>query len=272
MSSRKSVTDASDDLDPTLMKRALAALTGLTSKPEQIRAVGREALAFARQATLLHRDVTATYPRLASPGDDVVVLLHGLFATAGVLREAVERVTGAHTASFTYAPGPGVARIAETLAELVDRLPSGVRIHLVGHSMGGIAARWFVQELGGDPRVVGTLSLASPFQGTRRARLVPGASGRDIGIDSAVLSRIRERGECGVPHLSVIAGRDVLVTEEASLPHGRRIVIGDSGHNGLLFHPRVAEIVTERVMELRERCVEPTGPRTGFRIASGRVT
>jgi len=234
------------------MKRGLASLGAFTGGAGvSIRQVGREALAFARQATLMHRDVTATYPRLAEPGDDVVVLLHGLFATAGVLRpirHAVEQQTGAYTASFSYAPGPGVAAVADSLGELVDRLPSGVFIHLVGHSMGGVAARWFVQELGGDPRIVQSISLASPFRGTRRAMLVPAAAGRDIVPESAVLSRLAERDACGVPHLSVVAGADLLVTEEAVLHHGERVVIDGCGHNGLLYHPSVAELVVGRVL------------------------
>lgn len=254
------------------MRRGLAAISGLTSSPfglRRFRSAGREALAFARQATLLHRDMTATYPRLASPGDDVVVLLHGLFATAGVLRpmrQVIEQSTSAHTASFSYVPGPGVAAIAETLGELVDRLPSAVRIHLVGHSMGGLAARWFVQELGGDSRVVQTISLASPFQGTRRSVLVPGAAGRDIAIGSGVLARLRERGACGVPHLSIVAADDALVTEDATLHQGERLVIEEAGHNGLLFDPRVAEVVARRVKERGQ----PAALESGWSISRGR--
>ncbi|GMV12402.1 MAG: hypothetical protein AMXMBFR56_06260 [Polyangiaceae bacterium] len=236
------------------MKQSLATLGAITGSASmlRLREVGREAMAFARQATLLHRDVTATYPRLAEPGDDVVVFLHGLFATAGVLRPmrgAVERETGAHTASFSYAPGPGVAAVAESLAALVDRLPSGVHVHLVGHSMGGIAARWFVQELGGDPRIVQSISLASPFRGTRRAKLVPAAAGRDIAPESAVLARLTERGECGVPHLSVVASDDALVTEDATLHFGERVLIEGCGHNGILYHQEVAALIVSRVRQ-----------------------
>lgn len=247
------------------MKPSLASRGGSTQRAGllKIRAVGREALAFARQATLLHRDVTATYPRLAEPGDDVVVFLHGLFATAGVLRpmrETVERETGAHTASFSYAPGPGVAAVADSLAELVERLPSGVRVHLVGHSMGGIAARWFVQELGGDPRVVQSISLASPFNGTRTSVLVPSAAGRDIAPGSAVLRRLAERGECGVPHVSVVAGADALVTEDATLHHGERLVIAGCGHNGVLYHHEVAALVVARVSAVQRAARGPGSP------------
>jgi triacylglycerol lipase len=228
----------------------------LARMPPSLRTVGREALAFARQAVLLYRDVTSTLPERVREGEDVVVLLHGLFATAGVLRplrRAIEQGAGAHTAAFSYAPGPGVETVARRLGELVRWLPSGVRIHLVGHSVGGLAARWFVQELGSDPRVAQTISLASPFRGTRHARLLPGPAGRDITPGSELLQRLEQRALSAVhvPHTSIAAERDVVVTESTLFPLGDRLVVPDCGHNALLFHPRVAALVTQRVRERR---------------------
>jgi len=205
---------------------------------------------------LLHCDVAASYPDSAEPGEDVVVVLHGLFATAGVLRPLrrhIEQSAPACTASFTYAPGPGVDAIAQSLADLVERLPEGVRIHLVGHSLGGIVARWYLQEHGGDPRIVQTVSMASPFRGTRHARLIPTAAGRDISPGSEILRRLSRRAHVAahVPHLSVIAAADRVVTERATFEHGDELVIEDCGHNSLLFHPRVPELLSERVRSLR---------------------
>ncbi len=233
-----------------------------SSKLRMLGVLGREALAFARQAALLHRDLPASAPDQAGAGEDVVVLLHGLFATAGVLRplrQHIEREASAHTASFTYAPGPGVDDIARRLRTLIATLPDGVRIHLVGHSMGGVVARWFVQELGGDPRVVQTISLGSPFQGTRRAKLMPAAAGRDILPSSAVLRRLAESPAQGVPHLSIAAKNDGVVTEEAVFHHGERVLVDDCGHNGLLFDRRVAALVVERVRAARDGVDPLTG-------------
>jgi pimeloyl-ACP methyl ester carboxylesterase len=220
-----------------------------------LRLAGLEAMAFARQAALLHRDMLAAYPARAGAGDDVVVLLHGLFATAGVLRplkRRIEGATGAHTASFTYVPGPGIERIAVRLRELVRVLPADVRLHLVGHSMGGVVVRWFMQELGGDRRVVQTVSLGSPFHGTRHARLMPSPCGRDIVPGSPLLQRLRQRSrDSTVPHLSIAAARDSVVTESALLPSGDHLIIKDCGHNGLLFHPSVASEIVRRVHRFR---------------------
>jgi triacylglycerol lipase len=224
------------------------------SRLREWKVAGREALALARQATLLHRDLVSVAPKGAQSGDDVVVMLHGLFATAGVLRpmrRAIEEGAPALTASLSYAPSTGVAGIALRLAELVSRLPAGVRVHLVGHSMGGVAVRWYVQELGADPRVVQTVSLASPFNGTERARMWPTAAGRDITPGSRVLQRLREQGLRELPHLSVVADSDTLITRDAALNRGERVVVRDCGHNALLYHPDVPKLIVDRVRSSR---------------------
>ena len=238
-----------------------AANTSLRARRKRlssIRRVGREAVAFARLASLLHRDTAPMVPAGARDGDDVVVLLHGLFATAGVLRPLRRRLeadAGAHVASFTYGPGPGVEELASRLAELIDRLPSGVRAHLVGHSLGGLVIRWYVQLLGGDPRVVQTISLGSPFEGSPGARLMPGAAGNDIAPDSVVLRRLAETAHVAdeVRHLSIAAEDDTVAGPDAALGWGHRIEVPDCGHNGLLYDRRVASHVVSRVLALQPK-------------------
>src|SRR4051812_48448040 len=108
---------------------------------------GREIAAYGRQAVLMRHDVIEpAVPTSARDGDDIVVMLHGLFATAGILRplrSVLARHRGLHTAAMTYPPGPGVPQLAARLREFVGKLPAKARLHLVGHSVGGIVARFF---------------------------------------------------------------------------------------------------------------------------------
>jgi pimeloyl-ACP methyl ester carboxylesterase len=183
-------------------------------------------------------------------GEDVVVLVHGFLASAGVfrpLRARLEREAGARVATFTHAPGVGIRRIARQLAELVDRLPRDTRITVVGHSLGGVVARWYVQELAGHKRVAETISLASPFRGVDVPQVLVGA---DIHEQSALLRRLRDHAHvCGVPHTSVVAEEDTLVVgvDTASLGFGEVVVLPERGHNALLFCERVAGLVIDRV-------------------------
>lgn len=245
-------------------------------------ATGREVASFARQAVLLPYDTLApVVPAGARDGDDVVIILHGLFASAGVLRPlrtAIERHASAsraprgsrspgrpgsaraelpawsvHTATMSYAPGPGVEALSERLAALVSALPGGVRLHLVGHSMGGIVCRFYAQEVA-DPRIVQTISMASPFGGIPRAALLGFGGARDLDVSSPILRRVLlGTARSSIPHLSIIAGADTLVRSPIAhaLPGGEVRVMEARGHNTLLFDPEVAALVARRIVERR---------------------
>ena len=211
--------------------------------------IGLERLALLRHAVLVTRDLAPVLPDVRE-GEDVVVLVHGFLASAGVfrpLRARLERETGARIATFTHAPGVGIRGIAKRLGDLVDRIPAGVRITVVGHSLGGVVTRWYVQEMGGHERVVRTVSLGSPFCGIAVPQVGVGA---DVHAQSALLKTLRDRAHvCGVPHTSIVAGRDTIVPGRgtACLGYGDVVFLHDRGHNQLLFDDETASIVIDWV-------------------------
>jgi hypothetical protein len=210
--------------------------------------IGAERVALLREVALVPRDLAAVVPEV-DDGDDVVVLVHGFLASAGVfrpLRARLEAEVGIRVASFTHVPGPGIARIARRLHALVEQIPRSARITVVGHSLGGVVARYYVQELGGHARVAQTISLASPFGGVDVPRLFVGA---DLCERSELLEKLRTgAGACGVPHTSIVGSDDTLVgLQAAALGFGDVVVVPDRGHNQLLFCQRVADLVLSRV-------------------------
>jgi pimeloyl-ACP methyl ester carboxylesterase len=214
-------------------------------------ALGREALAMARQWTLLRHDLAPVVP---PRGTDVAVLVHGFLATAGVLRPlgaALETEAGVVVGSFTHPPGVSVTGLAERVGEFVARIEAE-RIQLVGHSIGGLAVRWFAQELGSDPRVIQTVSIASPFWGTRRARLLPGTDlGRELEPNSAFLARLRAGLGRGVLHFAVSGTHDAVVGPPSPLGAAGELLAEGCGHNAVLYDPVVLGAVAGRVRERR---------------------
>ena len=218
---------------------------------------GGQAVSTLREVARVRTDLLPKVPH-AMAGDDVVVLVHGFFATAGVfrpLRARLERDAGAKIASFSHAPGLGVRTIAGQLARLVDRIPQGTRIHLVGHSLGGVVARWYVQVMGGDERVAQTIAIATPFGGARLAERVRLLVGNDLHRASDVLTRLRAGGARTqhVPHLSIAGTEDRMVSppEHARFPVGELIVLEGRGHNQLLFDREAIDLVVGRVIASR---------------------
>ena len=212
---------------------------------EQASALRREALAFARQFTLLHRDLPSVVP---AGERELVVLVHGFLATAGVLRPLREHLEaqGHAVASFTHPPGIGVQELATRVGEFVGNTRAE-RLQLVGHSIGGLAVRWFVGELGGDPRVVQTVSIASPFWGATRARLLPGPLARELHPESEFLARLRAGVGSGVPHFAVSGSHDSVVGPARRLGAAGELVAEGCGHNAVLYEPRVLAAVAERI-------------------------
>lgn len=227
----------------------------------------REAVATLREVVLMPWDLAPRVPAAAAV-PDVVVLVHGFFATAGVfrpLRSRLLRELPGHAghpvqiASFTHAPGMSVRRIAESLGRLVDKIPG--RIHLVGHSLGGLVARYYVQELGGDARVRQTISLASPFHGTTLAHPFPVLVGRELRSDSSTLVRLRGRASAfaHVPHLSLFGTGDLVVRpfKSAVFPIGDVVELPGLGHNTLLYDAGAQDAIVAR---LRSHWGAPVAP------------
>lgn len=216
-----------------------------------------ETIATLREVVLMPRDLRTKVPR-TSGTLDVVICVHGFLASAGVFRplKAVLASEGVEVASFTHAPGVRVETIASRIKAIVHKLPGSARVHLVGHSLGGLAARYYVQELGGHTRIAQTISLASPFHGTRIADALPFFVGNDLRTHADLHARIRAKAhEFTVPHTSIVAGADrvVVPAESAVFPVGDVITLKDRGHNALLYDPESIALVIDRIHRARNK-------------------
>jgi hypothetical protein len=121
-----------------------------------------------RQRGLAVRDIEAA----GTP----ILLVHGMVDNRSIftlLRLGLRRRGFGRVTSMNYSPFTADVRIAAAqLAEEVEALVAETgyeRIHVVGHSMGGLIARYYVTRLGGDERVHTLVTLGTPHQGTYTA-------------------------------------------------------------------------------------------------------
>ncbi|MFE0189048.1 esterase/lipase family protein [Streptomyces sp. NPDC058989] len=108
-----------------------------------------------------------------------VLLLHGFIDNRSVfvlLRRSLRRHGWRHVEALNYSPLTcDLRRAAELLGRHVEEVcvrTGHRRVDLVGHSLGGLIARYYVQRLGGDARVRMLVTLGTPHSGTRVAPLM----------------------------------------------------------------------------------------------------
>ena len=138
-----------------------------------------------------------------------ILLVHGLGdnrSVFAVLARALRRrgygvVHAVNINVLTVLTGD-VRSAAAELGRHVDRLRERTgsdSVHIIGHSLGGLIARYFVQRLDGDTAVDTLITLGSPHRGSMLAHLLPGtALVRQLrpGSDSARRAR---RARAGLP-------------------------------------------------------------------------
>jgi triacylglycerol lipase len=187
--------------------------------------------------------------------DTPVVLVHGYGhnRSAWVLVERKLRATGFHrVTTLNYNPlrddVPAIARKLADHVELVRTLAGVEKVHIVGHSLGGIVLRWYVQELGGDRHVATGITVATPHHGTVAALLATplGLTARQLLPGSSVLRRLRPPAQDdAVRWMSCYSNLDLLVQpcRSAVLENAENVLIKDHGHLSILLSPKLARTI-----------------------------
>ncbi|WP_456923037.1 esterase/lipase family protein [Geodermatophilus sp. SYSU D00705] len=194
-----------------------------------------------------------------------VVLVHGLVdnhSIFAVMRRSLRRRGFAHVCSWNYSPLlTDVARGARALGNHLDHLCEQTgheRVHVVGHSLGGLIARYHVQRQGGDRRVESLVTLGTPHQGSLLAHLVPTPLVRQLRPGSPVLQELAEPAP-GVrtPVTAIYSDLDqvVLPTQAGRCDHpdlmARNVLVRGIGHMSLPFHRGVVDEVAATLAGVR---------------------
>ncbi|WP_432192003.1 esterase/lipase family protein [Streptomyces sp. bgisy027] len=195
---------------------------------------------------------TAQLPTETSPP---VVLLHGFIDNRSVfvlLRRNLAQHGRHQVESLNYSP---LTCDIRTAAELLGRHIEGIcertgsrQVDVVGHSLGGLIARYYVQRLGGDHRVRTLVTLGTPHSGTR---VVPLANAhpivRQMRPGSPVLEELaRPAPGCRTHFVSFWSDLDHLMDplETACIDHpdllAQNVRVSGVGHLALPVHPAVA--------------------------------
>ncbi|HLM05039.1 MAG TPA: alpha/beta fold hydrolase [Blastococcus sp.] len=185
-----------------------------------------------------------------------VLLVHGLVdnrSVFSVMHRSLRKRGFAHVCTWNYSPLlPDIARGAADLGAHVERICEQTghdRVHVVGHSLGGLIARHYVQRQGGDRRVESLVTLGTPHQGSLWAHVLPTSLVRQLRPGSPVLEELAEPAPGFRTRMTAIYSdldQMVVPTSSGRCEHpdlgARNVLFRGVGHLSL---PRHRDVVTE---------------------------
>ncbi|MGB7817837.1 MAG: alpha/beta fold hydrolase [Ornithinibacter sp.] len=183
-----------------------------------------------------------------------ILLVHGIVSNRSIftlLRRGLTRRGFSNVFAMNYSTVlTDVRTAAAGLAEEVETIVEETgfeRIHIIGHSLGGLIARYYVTRLGGDARVHTLVTLGSPHTGTYAAYAVPTRLMQQMRPGSGLMRELAHpvRG-CRTRFISYWSDSDIAVIPRgsAALRHpnlaARNIGLHGAGH---LTLPMLGEVV-----------------------------
>lgn len=195
-----------------------------------------------------------------------ILLVHGLVDNRSVfalLRRALRRRGFGLVRTVNYSPFThDVQSAAHQLARLVEQVCEETgyeKVHVVGHSLGGVVARYYVQRLGGDERVHTLCTLGTPHAGTLTAHLMPTPLVRQLRPGSALMAELAEPApDCRTRFVAFWSDLDQVIVppRAARLDHPdlrvRNVLLRGVGHTSLPIDRRVIREITGLLAHLDE--------------------
>jgi triacylglycerol esterase/lipase EstA (alpha/beta hydrolase family) len=205
---------------------------------------------FASLSLILISNPCGWSSRPDQPGGDQtgtpVILLHGLFHNRAAwlwFKYRLRRKGLTDLYTLNLPPWKDIETLTERVAKLVDELRQqrGIeKVHLVGHSMGGIIARNYLQIRGGAEKVDRCVLLGTPNTGSKMVPFVVANLGKNLMPGSPFLTKLNAQPfPNGVRLTNIFSRHDNLVipAELARLDDQINMELTGVGHNALLFHP-----------------------------------
>jgi triacylglycerol esterase/lipase EstA (alpha/beta hydrolase family) len=187
-----------------------------------------------------------------------VLLVHGWNCNSGIwwpLRRLLRatRVGDVHTLDLPTWQGLDV-HVESVRRKVEEILANGrhERIAIVGHSMGGVIGRFYLDTDSGRERIARLITIGSPHHGTTLGLRALDPAGRELGTTSGRFSNLPNLPS-GTPVTALYSEIDNFIAPQSSamLEGAENLCCGDLGHLQLLFAAPVLEAVALRLEHTR---------------------
>lgn len=193
-----------------------------------------------------------------------IILIHGVVDNRSVftlLRRGLRKRGFGRIVSLNYSMfTEDIRHVAGRLSELIEsvvRETGYERVHVIGHSMGGLIGRYYTQVLNGDRRVHTLVTLGTPHSGTLPAWLVPHPISRQMRPRSEIVEELdRPAPSCRTRFVAMWSDLDVMIMPKrnARIIHpdlnARNVFFRGVGHMSLPVDGRVVHEISTTLAHL----------------------
>jgi pimeloyl-ACP methyl ester carboxylesterase len=253
-------------------QRQVSAAVRSALRPASYLGLARELLLTSVHAATYPLGLLPPAPFSAEPLDPSlprrpVLLVHGWVHNRSaflMMQRGLRRAGLGPLHTFEYPSVTGdLSRIGHELAPVVEQLVGRSREDkciLIGHSMGGLIARRYVQDLGGDQLVDTVVTLGTPHRGTYNAYWGVGLAIEQCRPGSAFLRHLDETARPGLARwIAYYSDLDLMVTPavSAKLLHpalgATNVRVRDIGHLSLLLSRSVLADLIQRLEQVERQ-------------------
>lgn len=146
---------------------------------------------------------------------------------------------------------PRIAHGAQAVQDVVEK--NNLRgVILVAHSKGGLIGKYLLSHLNNDNRVLGLISIATPFSGSSMAKLIPLDPIKELHVDSQIIHNLEKNKDVNHKIISISPAYDNHVwSEQGSFLEGaHNIKVNVHGHHKVVYDEKVQKIVLDSIEKL----------------------
>jgi pimeloyl-ACP methyl ester carboxylesterase len=204
-------------------------------------------------------------PQARDPQRPALLLIAGFMCNRAAWKPLLDsgRLAQFNVATVNLEPIFGdIDLYADVVHHAVEKLRAAsgaTRVVLVGHSMGGLAARVYLRQHG-DAHVARVVTLASPHHGTIFGRLGHSYNARQMARGSRFVEHLKHHDRGRWPRFTTVATRDdnlVVPRSSPLLPGARQVELDGVGHLALIEDPRAWQVIVDEASAVAHAAPAP---------------
>lgn len=145
---------------------------------------------------------------------------------------------------------------AQLIRELIDRHALD-RVVFVAHSKGGLIGKYYMVHHNHDNRVKGLVAVATPFNGSKLAKLVPHDSFREMREGQKILHDLEVHKAVNQRIVSIFPKFDnhIWAKDASYLEGAENICLDTHGHHKVLFNKETKLLIVKAVEKLSRESI-----------------